>query len=149
MSSREATLVALLRHLEYELLQQAMAVRDATAQRTVASERFDAAQAHCDGVLQEVMRLQSGQTINLALLMAVKTDYRRDLALLETARVQLTELSQTEDRLRDELAQMRHREKHLGAALEAERALARSARQAHEASQLDDLWLARQVGTTP
>jgi hypothetical protein len=144
MRPREATLGALLRHLEYEVLQQAMAVRDAAARRTTAAERFEAVQAQCEQLLREVMRLQSGGAINVALLMAVKAHYRRDLASLEQARTQLRDLAQVEDRLRDELAQMRHREKHLSEALEAERALARSNRQAHEAAQLDDLWLARQ-----
>jgi hypothetical protein len=123
-------------------------VRDAAAQRATAADRFDAVQAHCDKLLQEVMRLQSSRTINVALLMAIKAHYRRDLDSLEQARANLRDLARIEDRLRDELAQMRHREKHLDAALEAERALARSTRQAHEAAQLDDLWLARQVGTS-
>jgi hypothetical protein len=145
MSPRERVLRALQCQAEFEVAAGSGELAQAV-QRCQEVQRHAAhAAAQRQAVVQEMRRQQSGRSINPALAGSLQQAYRATALHERGVLQQLQQVQQEEEAQREALARLRHRQRLMERAADAQAAAGRHHAQLRESDRLDELWLARRA----
>jgi hypothetical protein len=142
MASREAALRALHAQADFEVVGMGSKLAAAAARCAEAGQRAHQASAQRAALLAELRRLQGAGAINPAVVGSLRLAYRAALEHERAASDERVQAASAEAELREALAALRHRSRHLERAAQREAASTAAARSASEGARLDDLWLA-------
>ena len=140
-------MVALRTLAQFDLASQGATVAECAAQREQARRDRDQCARQCEASAESLRDIASRASLNPILLAAARDVFRSDRRQLEHAQQVLAEAEQREVAAREELADIRNRERSLDKVLGSERRRTQLALTVKEMSLIDDLWL-QQTGST-
>jgi len=143
MTRSEQTLQAMRTQLQFDLVQIAANVAQATQLSTRAEHSVKALARQCDSCVAELRTAMDRSQLNPALLDALRRLHRLQRAALRESQTKLAAAQLYERRAREELAEARNRELSLERALRSERRKQLQNRRTIEFAVADDLWLQR------
>jgi hypothetical protein len=141
MRPPDRALRALLSQVQFEIVRTAAEVVQAAGITARAASRVEALERRADTFLLELRQISSRPRLNAALLDTMRRCHRAEQTELRDWQVRRRTAWQQEQQVREALAGLRHQERSLERALQAERRKRELRVQALDMIRADELWL--------
>ena len=143
---QDGPLRALKALARFDAAKVAVRLAEATRQRTTTQQEVVESTQRCEEAAAELRVVASRAPWSPALSGCLQRIYRTERLGLEELNQHLAVAQRAEDKMRNELANLRNRELSLEKALLAQKRLRQLERQSREAALLDDMWLQQAEG---